>query len=500
MRNGIAAAASSLLLRFCGMVFNVYLSGNAGAEAMGLMSLIYSVWGFVLTAGCAGGSLASARISSEARVLGEDEFKGAERCILYSFISALTIGGIFAFSARGIAAIMSESRVLPSFYVLAASLPFIGISGSLCGYFDSTSGAYKNSVIRIAEQTVRMAVTVVIMTFMKDASPEKACLAIISGGAAAEFFSFICLSVLFLREKNKLRLKGGRSTVKMKRISGIVVPISLSAGIRSGLVSIEHMLIPRGLVRYGHSSREALEFFGVAHGMALPVILFCIAIPSSFANLLIPGFARESARGNNKEISYMISRAYRAAFCFSIGVAAFLVMAAYMIGELLYPGTGSSRYIYMFAPLVPVMYIDSVSDALLKGTGRQLYSMKVNILDALISVGLVFVLVPRIGINGYIVAIYASEIFNTAISYIKVHRETGYSVPIIRFILAPLAFSLAAAAISRCVPLLLGGGAVSAVISGVVFLLSYALILSAFGNVNNEERGYIRRIFGITEK
>ena len=48
-----------------------------------------------------------------------------------------------------------------------------------------------------------------------------------------------------------------------------------------------------------------------------------------------------------------------------------------------------SEYIKLLAPLIPLMYLDGSVDSMLKGLGQQVYSMRVNILDSLLSVVLI---------------------------------------------------------------------------------------------------------------
>ncbi len=497
--NGLCAASSSLLLRFTGMVFNVFLSNSAGAETMGLLSLIYSVWGFILTAGCAGGALASSRLCASSRSLGENEFISAKRCLFYSLCCGTVVGTLFFISAPLFGKLLSESRTVFSLRILALSLPFISMSGSLSGYFDSTDNAYKNAVVRITEQILKIAVTVLILKNLAGNDPESNCIAIIFGGAFAETLSFLLHFSSFKREERKSKDINLKSSVKFKSIATITLPITASAGFRSGLVSIEHILIPKGLLRFGYTSKESLELFGVVHGMALPVILFCIAIPSAFATLLIPNFTKYHTKKNTEEIKYIALRAYRAAFIFSIGVAGYIVLSSYLLGEILYPGTDSASYIYVFAPLIPVMYVDSVSDSLLKGTGEQLYSMKINILDAAISVLLVFLLVPKIGIIGYVIAVYASETFNTCMSFVRVFRLTNLKIPIFRFLVSPLIAAVVSANLSSFIYkyFYFLDNTPMAVVGGIFFTAIYILILNVSGNVSGEERNYLKRIVGI---
>jgi stage V sporulation protein B len=95
------------------------------------------------------------------------------------------------------------------------------------------------------------------------------------------------------------------------------------------------------------------------------------------------------------------------------------------------------------------MYIDTATDALLKGLGEQVYSMNVNIIDALISVILVWILVPHMGINGYLVTIYVTEIFNAACSICRLLKISGFRPKIISLFVRPLFAAIGATVIAN---------------------------------------------------
>ena len=117
------------------------------------------------------------------------------------------------------------------------------------------------------------------------------------------------------------------------------------------------------------------------------------------------------------------------ALLFSLLSATLLFLGAENFGELLYHNSEVGGYIRPLAPLVPIMYMDSVVDAHLKGMGLQVYSMGVNIADAAISVLGVLLLLPLFGAKGYVYVIYVTEIFNFAFSLGKLRRVLTFSLP-----------------------------------------------------------------------
>ena len=56
--NGIILTSSSLLIRGAGLIFNIYVANKVGQEAIGIFSLVMSVYSFAITFATSGVSLA----------------------------------------------------------------------------------------------------------------------------------------------------------------------------------------------------------------------------------------------------------------------------------------------------------------------------------------------------------------------------------------------------------------------------------------------------------
>ena len=181
---------------------------------------------------------------------------------------------------------------------------------------------------------------------------------------------------------------------------------------RSALVTVEHILIPVGLAAVGAGADGALAAYGVLSGMVLPTVLYPTALSAAFSSLLVPEAASLSAGGDRALCRETAERAIRTILAFGVASAGILASAAGGLEDLLFPGTGAGRYIRTLAPVLPVMMLDTVTDGLLKGLGEQLWSMAVNIGDALLSVLLVRLLLPRWGVGGYLFIVIFCEALN----------------------------------------------------------------------------------------
>ena len=141
---------------------------------------------------------------------------------------------------------------------------------------------------------------------------------------------------------------------------------------------------------------------------------------------------------------------------FGIGTAGIIFNFSNELGKILYrsaPNAGT--YMLMMAPLIPIMYLDSITDVMLKGLGQQVYSMIVNIIDSFLSVILVWLIIPKLGVPGYIVVIYICEFMNASLSIARLISKSKLKIDIINWILKPLLAIIGAISIIRIITILI---------------------------------------------
>ena len=129
-------------------------------------------------------------------------------------------------------------------------------------------------------------------------------------------------------------------------------------------------------------------------------------------------------RGDRRGIRRTAGELLRLGALFSLAVAVFLYICSDALGMTIYDSREAGRYIRLLAPLVPVMYTDMCVDGCLKGLGQQVWSMGINILDALAGLLLTWRLLPRYALAAYIGIIYATELLNFALSAGRLIRVT----------------------------------------------------------------------------
>ena len=133
----------------------------------------------------------------------------------------------------------------------------------------------------------------------------------------------------------------------------------------------------------------------------------------------------------------------------------------------------------MLAPIVPVMFLDHVTDGMLKGVGEQVYSMWINITDSLLSVILVYFLIPSMGITGYAVVIIIMEGYNFLLSLIRLRGRVRFTVSPMRSIIIPLFSACISARISDIL-FLFGGSTSPSLWLTLKMIFSLAIFLFLF--------------------
>ena len=491
--NGIIMAVVSVLMRSVAVAFNVYISNKIGAVAMGLFSLISTVYGFGVTFATSGINLATTRVVAQAigDTSGKDGIKIAKntgnvrcimtRCVVYSlFFSIIATVVLWCFAEPLGTSVLRDARTVTSLRILSLTFVPLSLSSVFGGYFSAVRQVSKNALTAVVGQGVKIYASIMLLSAVFASDVESACVAVVLGGAVAELLSFMLTLILYLCDRPKKK-SSIPDTVKKKAtrdVLGNSLPLAFSTYMRSALVTIEHILIPRGLEKSGSSKDLSLAAYGTVSGMVFPLVLFPSAVSAAFAGLLIPEVAESSEIGDTRRIHGIINTVMETVLTFSIGCAGIIMSFSLELGRTVYPNAdGAGKFILMIAPLIPVMYLDTAIDAMLKGMGEHVYSMCVNIADAFISVILVALLLPRMGIYGYIVTVYFTEVLNATLSITRLLSKSKVKTRAVLWIGRALLCVIAATRLVHILPL--GGVWVRIVLAA----LSYVLLMTVFGGI-----------------
>lgn len=423
--NGIILTLTSLILRCIGMFFNSYISQKIGTEAVGLYGLIMSVYGFAITLALSGINLATTKIVAEEIAIGNigNIKKVVHKCLMFSLFFSCISSILLILFAPNISKIWLHEKVsCTPFYIISISLPFISMSSCISGYFSAVRNTIQPASDQVFEQLLKVTLISLFLNHFMPCGLEYICISMILGNIISEIISFIYIYFLYKLDEKKYQIYKPTKSFFEKRILNITIPVGLTSFIRSGLSTLKQILIPLGFEKNGNSCSQALSNYGLISGMAMPLVLFPNIIVLTFSNLLIPEFTKFNTRSEFFKIKMVTKKILKLTLFFSVITAVLLLLFSKQLSNFMYKTNSVSIYIKILAPLVPFMYIDNVVDAILKGLGKQVSVLKINIIDLFSSIILIFFAIPKFGIMGYVFIIYFSELLNFVLSYWALKR------------------------------------------------------------------------------
>ncbi len=488
----IALTLTSFLMKTVAVWFNVYLTGLVGTVGMGIFQLVMTVYAMSKTLAYGGMNLAATRLCI-------DDFDHTRHSMRRMLICAGMLG-LFAASL-----LYSLSKILSTFWIgtafadkplriLAFSLPFVSLSAALNGYMTAARKMSRYSLIQLAEQLVKISLTVFLIGKFQSHSTESAISRVCEAITVSEVASFTLALFCYLSDIRHDQMKTDGKPGFLKRMARLAVPDALGAYIRSALNTVEHLLIPIGIRKSGAGTDRAFSDYGIVQGMALPVILYPSSILGVLSGLLVPEIAECKVKNNRVQQNYIINRVLNAAIVFSMITTAVMLIFSKELSLVIYKSEDAANFIAMIAPLIPIMYLDMTTDGMLKGLDKQLDIMKINVLDSVLCVVLVFFLVPKIAVDGYIITIYVAEIINFLCSFYKLEKASRLQLGVMKNFVKPLACSFGACYLAKhffrhsvTTPI----GLTVAIILGI---LAYLLLLRVCRGINREEVQWFIRI------
>ena len=443
--NGAILTSTSLLMKFAALIFNICISNQIGSEAVGVFSLVMAVYLFFITVATSGLNIAVTVIVSEKFALNKNKqaIKAIRTCIFFSLLLGIAAGGLILLFSNFITSKCLHNMVSsrPLFYI-AIGLPFIAMSSCISSYFTTIRKAYKNAISQVFEFTIKMFATIILLKINISNGVEAICISLILADVISEICSFTLIFILYIIDIKLKKLEDIRSFGQRINILKIAFPVAVTSYIRSGLSTLKQLIIPTQLEKSGISCSRALSQYGMINGMVLPVITFPTVFTDSYSMLLIPEFSTYVAQKNYKAINYIANKIFKITCAFTMCICSIFFIFSNDLGLAIYNNIEIGYYFKIFTPFIFFMYMDHIIDCILKGLNKQFGVMCCNILDLSITTCFIYFLLPVLGIKGYVLSIFFSEVLNFSISLFQLFMYSRIKPNLIDWIVVPLFCSL----------------------------------------------------------
>jgi len=425
--NALLLTGVNLLLRLVSTSFQVHISARIGPEGVGLLQLVMSVGGLAMTAGIAGVRTATMYLTAEE--LGKNRPQNVTWVLSGCFLYSILFSGAVSIALYAAAPFLAQNWIgnpltLGSIRLFAFFLPIVCLCGCMTGYFTAANRISTLAIVEIFEQLCYMAVAMLALHLWAGNDPEKACASVVMGSGISACFTLICLTLLRLREKQKA---GPRIPVA-SRLLETAIPLALAFDVKAGICTTENLMVPKRLALYS-GELTPLAAFGTVCGMVFPVLMFPAAILFALAELLIPELARCNAAGSRLRICYLVKRSLKIAMLYGCLCSGIMHLIAEPLCFSMYGSTAAGESLRLYSVLIPMLYCDAIVDAMIKGLGQQTASVRYNIFTSTMDVILLFLLLPRYGMNGYFFSFLITHLINFILSLRRLLKITKIHIP-----------------------------------------------------------------------
>lgn len=480
--------AATTLTRLIGFVFRIYLANTMGAEGMGLYQLTLSFYMLMVTLATSGINIAVSRLMSEEIAL--SHWSNARK-VLYQAMSISVVTGFasafFMYTFAGYIGVnvLKDSRTVTALTYLVPTLPVMAVSSCYKGYFYAVRKVIRPASAQVLEQIIRVFVIFSIMESYLPKGLEYACAAVAIGMVAEEIFSFIYIWFLYVIDKKPYAGKcKGRGDNMMLSILGVTIPLAATSYLNSALRMVENILIPMRLTLYGVTSGAAMELYGMLKGMVLPLLFFPSSFLTSLASMLIPSVAGANVSMNERKVTRTLSQVLHFTLISGILIVAVFICYSYEIGMAVYNNSQVGIMLRIISLVCPFMYLNMVISSMLNALGEQVSSFKINVIESVIKISIIYFLMPVYGFNAYLLALFLTTILNTILYMARLLQVSCILFDISNWIFKPMLAAAASSLLSRGLfTSVLGtsAGSLAALISAVLILSAVYLILLMAG-------------------
>lgn len=495
VKNAFILTATSLILRTVGIFFRVYMAGKLGAEGMGLYQLVFSVYTLAATFAAAGICTAVTRLVTDELACGSSGSVSRimRRSVGLSMLIGLLSAVVIFVGADLIARLwLDDVRATLSLKVLCVSLPFMGASSCLRGYFIARRKVGTPSRAQLLEQAVRIVVIVWLMERLAPLGVAFGCMAILLGDAVAEIVSCLYQTVGYLWDRRHGTT--GETTPPspiFRRLIGIALPITAGRYLHTALRTIENVLVPAKLAEFCLSRERALASFGALKGMAMPLIFFPASFLTALSTLLIPEISEANALHQNARVKRAVNHTMHLTLTAAILLSGLFTLFAEELGQLFYQSEEVGFLLKVLAPLMPLMYVESVVDGILKGLNQQVSSLAYSVTDSGLRILLILFIVPHRGMEGFLFIMVLSNLFTAGLNIRRLLKVTALPLQWGKWVIKPVTAIILSGGVAwglTRLPLFTQSPDWLIVgVGGVIATIGYAILLPLFGCLHRDD-------------
>lgn len=445
----IILTLAGFITRVIGFFYKIFLSKLMGAEWLGIYQLVFPVYGIAFTIYATGIQTSISRLV--AAEMGKRNHKNVGKILRIGLLLSVSVAFVlsillYKFSDAVAYHFLLEPRSASSLRILAVVFPFCAVTSSINGYYYGLKKAGVPASTQLIEQIIRVIVVYIAAYVIGKGNLKVTCemavFGLVIGEIASSLYNF---ASLFVTKSPKEMLypgpdpvsKSEKSKTILKNMLNLSVPLSMNRLLINILHSIESVLIPAMLRRSGLSNEMALSTYGILTGMSMPFIMFPTAVTNALAVLLLPTISEAQAMDNEDLIGKTSSISIKYSFLIGIISTGIFLIFGEQLGISVFNSPEAGRYLIILAWLCPFIYLATTLGSIINGLGKAQVTFINSVTGTIIKILLTVILVPRQGINGYLIALLIGQLIVTFMDYFYIIRNIKLKFDAVNSLLKP---------------------------------------------------------------
>ena len=418
----IILLTGGFLSKFLGFVLRIIITRQIGTEGIGLYSLVMPTFGLFITIATFSYPVAISKIIS---ARGKSSKKAIFSIIPISIILNLfTLLIIFLISKPLANIFLKDQRLYIPLLSIGFTLPFIGLSSIIKGYYwgKQRMGIYILS--NIVEQIVRIIVLIFLIPKVIKVSLVLTISLIIVVNVLSETSSIIVM-LLGLPKGIKITKEDLRPSKEyIKDIMNICVPSTSSKIVGSISHFLEPIVLINVLSYVGYSNNYIVTEYGIVNGYSLALLLIPQFFTMSISTSLIPELSKSYSIGdikNCKKRLFQITGLSLMIGAFSTGII--FAVPEYFL-NLIYNTNLGANYIRVLAPFFLLYFINTPLASAMQALDMSKDEMQITLLTSFVKLFLLTLLAfLKIGMYSLIISTIITLIYSTYLHIKKVKKK-----------------------------------------------------------------------------
>lgn len=410
LKGTIILTAAGIITRLIGFVYRIFLASSLGETKLGVYQLIFPVYSICFTIYAAGIQTAVSQMISHEKK--EHHSRLLKSGLLLSLSFSIPLSFLLYHFAPVIAvSFLGTKETIPLLRILCTIFPFCGITSIINGYFYGISNAKIPAVTQIIEQLVRVSFVFLFSLFILQGnlSTNIAVWGLVLGELASNIFNVY--HVRKNTEKKENIPCHYRITSSIRKLFSLSLPLTANKLILALLGSIESVLIPAMLMKYGYNHATSLAVFGILTGVVIPFIMFPGTITNSLSVLLLPAISHASGKGAFHEVQKTTSITIRYSLLLGVLTSTVFLNYGVLIGTTIFHSDNAGKLLTALAFLCPFLYVSTTLNSIINGLGKTAVTFLNSVLGLSVRIFFLLVITPRQGIYGYLLGMILSQIF-----------------------------------------------------------------------------------------